>query len=90
MFYRVVLSPDAKADLRSAIRWYVNIDMDLSFRFAAALDAILNRIAQHPNQFPLVRGPLRRAVMKRFPYSVYFKVKARTVYVASIDHQRRS
>ncbi len=89
MNYRVILSPDAKEDIRSALLWYFQHDTNLPFRFAAELDFILTRIAQTPYQFPLVPDPLWRARMKRFPYLIYFTPATDTVYVATMVHQRR-
>ena len=89
MIYRLILSPDAKAGVRSATRWYAQKDKDLPSQFKADLKAVLNRIALHPYQFPVVHAQFRRGLMKQFPYSVYFKQVARTVYVVRIAHQRQ-
>ena len=89
MSYRVILSPDAKAGIRSAIRWYVQWDKELRARFESDLKAILERIAQHPGEFRLIRGPVRRALMKRFPYAVYFILSGGVALVVGVEHQRR-
>ena len=62
----VILSPDAKEHIRSAFRWYLNQQKDLSLRFNAELEKVLARIARHPYQFPVVYPLMRRARMKRF------------------------
>jgi len=89
MNYRVILSPDAKADLRAAIRWYDDIQSQLSVRFEAETLAVLRRLAQNPYQFPRTYKSLRKALLKRFQYTVYFALIAEQVLVMAISHQRR-
>ena len=89
MIHRLILSPDAEEDICSAPLWYLRIGIDLPFRFGADLKATLSNIVRQPKRFSLVRGPLRRALMRRFPYAVYFKLSADMVDVVAVSHQRR-
>src|SRR5689334_10207370 len=89
MSHRLILSPGARADIRSAIRWYQREDMNVSTRFAADTDAVLRRIGQNPRAFPIFRDAIRHAPMKRFPYSVYFEIRGNVVFVRAVFHQRR-
>jgi len=89
MPHRVILSPGAKEDIRSAIRWYVNKQLNLPLRFAADTKTTLRRLARNPYQFPLVNHLQRRALLKRFPYAIYFTVSAGAVLVTAVLHQRR-
>jgi len=90
MSHRIILSPGARADIRSAVAWYRRLDIDVPFRFIAETQAILRRIAQNPKAFPIVRNVTRRALMNKFPYIVYFRLHANSVVVRAILHQRRS
>lgn len=38
-------------------------------------------IERDPERFPVVHGHLRRILLQRFPYGVYFKVYARSIRV---------
>ena len=89
MVRRVILSPDAKEHIRSAIRWYVRQQLDLRFRFRAELRTTLRRVRQNPFQFPLGEDRLRRALMNRFPYAIYFRLNPEGIVVAGVVHQRR-
>ena len=86
----IILSPDAKADISSATRWYENKENNLSLRFSAETEVIFNRIAVYPLQFPLVHKLIRRAVMKEFPYCIYFTVRRYSVVVLAVLHQHRA
>lgn len=91
MVYRVVLSPDAKRDIRSTLQWYLQQDTHLPLRFQIEFQRILKRIARHPNQFPVVKGDIRRARMKRFPYFIHYTTNtyAFKAIVVAVMHQRR-
>lgn len=90
MKYRSVLSPDAQADFASAVRWYQLIDRTLAFRFRLETLAILHRIKRFPYQFAVKEGITRRALLKRFPYSMYFNLNGEEVSVIAVVRQRRS
>ena len=90
MIYRIVLSPDAESECQSALGWYALEDIELALRFTAAIDAILRRIAETPYAFPRVKNSTQRAVLKRFPYSVYFIVTVDLIRVISVLHHRRA
>ena len=90
MKYRVILSPDAEAGTSSAFRWYQLANPDAAFRFLSKTNAAINRIRQYPNSFPCVSGVIRRAVLHRFPYSIFFVLMKEFVIVMAIRHQRQS
>ena len=90
MKYRIVLSPDAQADIGSVIRWYQRIDPNLAFRFRVEMRTTLRRIRRLPHAFPPVAGVLRRAILNRFPYLIYYSVKLGVVNIRAVVHKRRA
>jgi toxin ParE1/3/4 len=87
---RIIPSPDAEADLESAKRWYQLKEAKLSSRFRMETQKALRRIVRNPLQFPIVYEGVRRALLKRFPYSIYFTLNKDSVFVIAVVHQRRS
>ena len=87
---RIILSPDARADLRSIARWYRRHEITLSHRFEAELNAILYRVARFPYASLRVNEPFRRVLMDRFRYYIYLHVRTDSVLVRRIMHQRRA
>lgn len=90
MIRRLILSPDALVHLTSAIWWYQNKGANLAFRFSAEAEKTLLRIARNPYQFRLLDSEVRRALMTRFPYAIYFTLKGDNIIVIAVFHQRRS
>ena len=90
MNYRIVLSPDAKADISSAVWWYKRTDPNLAFRFTLEAFETLRRIAQYPYIYRLINGVVRRADLKRFRYSIYYSLDIDRISVIAVIHQHRA
>jgi plasmid stabilization system protein ParE len=61
----VLWIPEANNDLLEARAWYGNIRPALGERFALAIEATIEAIAEHPLQFPAVHRGRRRAGVRR-------------------------
>lgn len=85
----VVFRRIAKREFDDAISWYQDRREGLGREFSVAVEQQLGRIALSPNQFACVRGEVRRAVLQRFPYSIYFIVEDDRIVVLAIFHARR-
>ena len=90
MRYRVIPSPDAEADIDSAVRWYQRIDPNLAFRFTSEMRAIQRRIKHTPYQFPLVKGGIRQALLRHFPFYIFYTLNEDLATIIAVVHQRRS
>jgi len=64
--------PEAQDDIEAAALWYESQRAGLGERFVSEVDALIERIRSHPLQFPLVEPPVRRGLLHRFPYAIYF------------------
>jgi plasmid stabilization system protein ParE len=89
MNYHLAVSSGARVDIRSVVVWYQRIDPNLALGFLFEMGATLSRIARYPYRFPLVRGLIRKALLKHFPYCVYYSVDSNEVSIIAVVHQRR-
>jgi plasmid stabilization system protein ParE len=69
---RLVLRPQAEAELLDARDWYEDQRPGLGGAFAAEVDRALAGILQAPLAGPRVQGEIRRVLVRRFPYAIYF------------------
>jgi toxin ParE1/3/4 len=81
---RVVFRPQAVVEAVEVQGWYESRSAGLGDQFGEALKALVERIADMPSAFPRVHGATQRAVLRRFPYAIYFRVAADSVVVLSI------
>jgi plasmid stabilization system protein ParE len=86
----VVWIPDANEDLLEARAWYDSIRPELGERFALAVEATVEAVAERPLQFPVVYRDRRRAGVRRFPYGMFFEVEERRIVVIACFHGKRN
>ena len=87
--YRLISEPRADLDVEAAFDWYENERPGLGLEFLDELRAAYNRIADGPLKYKELRGGIRRALLRRFPYAVYFAVEADIVVVVAVLHASR-
>lgn len=86
---RVILSPGAKQDLRKAASWYEGERVGLGNELRDELEVFLSLIQAHPEMFAPVHPRVRRAPLRRFPYSVFYTSRGGTIHVLAILHNAR-
>ncbi len=69
--------------------WYHEKQLGLGERFLEALGRLFDRIMENPRQFPVVELEVRRALLRHFPYGVYFTVTSDHIQVIAVLHLRR-
>ncbi len=76
-------------DLAEAYAWYEAQRAGLGEELLASVAASLDAVAQFPEMFARVHGEVRRAVVARFPYVVFYRVESRRLVVLAILHMAR-
>lgn len=85
-----ILSYPALEDRDEAVDWYETQRGGLGDRFKAAVRAALTAIEERPNSFPAVDDRYRRALVAKFPYTIYFRIETDRIFVRAILHGHRS
>lgn len=58
--------------------------------FRAEIDVVIQRIRANPLQFPSVFKNARRALLRRFPYALFFAIEAEMLFVIACFHASRA
>ena len=87
---RLVFRPEAEAELLDARSWYEGERVGLGVIFAEAIEATFTAILQNPLAYPRAKGDKRRALVRRFPYAVYFRPIDEEIIILAVMHGRRS
>ena len=87
--YLVRFTQTARAELIEAQDWYEDEAAGLGRRFREAIDALTERMSTNPRKFPVVYKNLRRDLLRRFPYSLFFVVDDDTLLVIACFHASR-
>lgn len=79
----------AELDLERAEDWYDGQRPGLGREFRDAVDAVIARIAANPLAYPDRYRGARRALLRRFPYVLWYRVSATLVIVLACVHGKR-
>ena len=71
MSRRVEFRRIARIEFDEAMGWYEAQCGGLGVEFKEEVDRFLARLAEAPEHFRKVRGEIRRAVIRRFPYTIH-------------------
>jgi plasmid stabilization system protein ParE len=89
MAVELIISPEALQDLASAYDWYDSQRAGLGEEFLSCVDACIHAICRDPEIFEKVLADYRRALVRRFPYAVFYEYESRIVTVYCIFHTSR-
>ncbi|MBX3342650.1 MAG: type II toxin-antitoxin system RelE/ParE family toxin [Nitrospira sp.] len=82
--------PAIEQELREIRDYYEARSPGLGYRFLDEFERQVLRIAAAPLQWTVVERDLRRSLMKRFPYIIYFRIVGQDVLrITVVKHQRR-
>lgn len=86
---RLIVRTDAEADIASGYGWYEEQRRGLGTDFLEEVSFTIAAIESNPRRFQLFNPVLRRALVRRFPYGIYFFVFDEIVLVATVMHLAR-
>lgn len=87
---KVEYHPAIEGELRGIIDYYNRCSKGLGDAFLNEFEQQILRIVAMPTRWMVVEGDIRRSLMRRFPYVIYYRVlESDTICVTVIKHQRR-
>ncbi len=84
-----ILREEAGEDIRKAYEWYEEKSTNLGVAFISDVEAVFETVEKSPKISAKIFKNIRRALCKRFPYSVYFIERKSHIIVVAILHQKR-
>ena len=82
--------PDLEAELAEIITYYNERSPRLGDDFLNEFERHVLRIAAMPTRWMVIRGEIRRTLMKRFPYVILFRIiDASVIRITVVKHERR-
>ena len=83
------MPPEAAKELDEAVYWYENEKAGLGYRFASVVDETVLRCVRYPKFNTEVRLGIYRALVKRFPYGIFYGVDGDILTIYAIGHLHR-
>jgi plasmid stabilization system protein ParE len=86
----VSLAREAESELIDGALFYAEqANVDLGLAFIAEFERSLEVLVAHPALGAPWRAKTRRFPLRRFPYSIIYRIKADELRVIALAHQRR-
>ncbi len=85
----VVLRDEAQAEFDEAFDYYEAGRPGRGVRFAARVQDVFDRIAANPLLHAAMFADVRKAVVAKFPYCVYYRAEPTRVHVLAVFHTSR-
>ena len=80
---------EAIAEAEAAARWYAERSPLAAIRFSEELHVAENAIADAPNAWPAFHHGTQRYLLRRFPFSVIYRVETHHILIIAVAHGRR-
>jgi toxin ParE1/3/4 len=82
--------PAAQADFEAALAWYRERSAKAADGFEEAVANGVQRITDQPEIYALLDNRHRRCLLKRYPYSLIYRIEPAGVLVVAVAHSSRS
>lgn len=83
------VSPQAERETQRAAQRYESESLGLGVAFLEVVGQTFEAIEENPLRFPVVYRDIRRALLNRFPYGVFFRIRSARIRVIAAMHQAR-
>ena len=90
MTYSLVIREIAAADILAAKQSYNELRPGLGNDFALCVEEAIARILHFPLSYAKVGLDLRRVLVHRFPFAIYFRVDGREITVHGVFPNRQN
>ncbi|MCH8894234.1 MAG: type II toxin-antitoxin system RelE/ParE family toxin [Chloroflexi bacterium] len=85
----VTLRPAAEEDLDDAAQWYEGHSRGLGGEFLDEVQRVIGLIEDNPQSYPRIHGEIYRAMIRRFPFGMFYVLEGETAVVLAIIHASR-
>src|SRR2546425_5435902 len=79
----------AEQELNEAAQYYELEDHGLGSSFLQEVDRCLQSIEAHPEAGTILRGSVRRRLLRRFPYALLYKIKPSGIRILAVMNLKR-
>ena len=85
----VVFLPEAEQEMLEAALYYQLQAPGLGVDFLSEVEHAVKSFTESPNTWPILKGKLRRRIIRRFPFGILYQVESEEIVVIAVAHLRR-
>jgi plasmid stabilization system protein ParE len=87
--YTLKFKPEVYYDIKVAYDWYESQRIGLGEDFLLTLEESYSKITRTPKIYQLIYKTVRRKLLRKFPYGLFFVLREDEVVVIAVMHTRR-
>jgi plasmid stabilization system protein ParE len=87
--YKIIIRPEAEADLTESFRWYQEQVPGLGLEFLSCVDDAFDLITEDPRIYQKIYKNVRRCLTHRFPFEIFYIIKGDSIIVLAVLHAKR-
>ncbi|GKT07181.1 type II toxin-antitoxin system RelE/ParE family toxin [Desulforhabdus sp. TSK] len=85
----ISIRPEAEAEIEEAYLWYEEQREGLGSDFLLCVEECLEKIKKSPDMYPIVHRNVRRLLIRRFPYGIFYTVHQDFITILAVFHGHR-
>jgi plasmid stabilization system protein ParE len=86
MIERVIYTEEADGDVAEAYGWYESHEPGLGEDFLRCVEACVLTVQRHPQLYPVAVDEFRRALVRRFPFEIFYEATDDALVIYSVFH----
>jgi len=88
--FSIELSDEAETDFDKSFEYYFKENPKVANRFFRRINASIEDIKLNPFTFPFVHKDVRKYVVKKIPFVIYYQINNSTIRIIAIFHTSRN
>jgi len=88
--FKLSIRKEAEADIAEAYQYFEDCRPGLGSALMTCIDEAFTRIQRNPRQNRTIGKEIRRALVKRFTYGVFYTLNKNEIIVLAVAHARRN
>ncbi len=86
----LVVRPQAAFEMDAAFAYYEQQRLGLGHDFLRAVDVVFATLREYPEMGPVIAPRIRRALLKRFQYGVFYVLRPTEIVILAVLDLRQS
>lgn len=88
--FSIEISDEAEIDLDKSYAFYHQDSPKVADTFFKQINIAFDNIRQSPKSFPIVYKSVRKYVVKKFPFVIYYQLVDKLIQIVAIFHTSRN
>ena len=88
--FDVQILPDAEAEIAAAFLWFLEKSPQAAVAFRDEALSFIDDLTESAAKWREDDDGTRRRLLRHFPYTIFFEIERKTVFLLAVAHSRRA